>query len=147
MVEGTGNCLKSKDHQKNKDITTCSGYKINHHFRVWSDGCLLNRVYVKSVHYKKNGVGWWILNSPKNMEVSFWGKAVYGNNDCSNQTPVYPNGKKNSNLSTILYDYPMREKFSVTKEALHSSWGVKSSNNCSWVSNNDEIKLHDKPCN
>ncbi|MDR1346536.1 MAG: PKD domain-containing protein [Bacteroidales bacterium] len=144
-VTGTGDCKQKKDHEKQKDISTCSGYKINHHFRVWSSAGL-NRVYVKNVHYKKNSLGWWILKKADRMEASFWGKVVYGNADCSSQTPVYPNGKTNSGKSTLLYDYPMGQKFSVSRKAVHSSWKVKSSSSCSWASNSDELQLHDNFC-
>jgi PKD repeat protein len=145
QVLGTGDCKQKCDHERHKDISTCSGYKINHHFRVWSIGGL-NRVYVKNVHYKKNSSGWWILKKADRMEVSFWGKVVYGNADCTNQTPIYPNGKTNSGKNTLLYDYPMKNPFTVTRAALHSSWKVKSSSSCSWIYSNDEIKLHDKTC-
>ncbi|MDR1346118.1 MAG: PKD domain-containing protein [Bacteroidales bacterium] len=152
-VTGTGDCILNKDHQRHKDISTCSGYKINHHFRVWSVGCL-KRVYVKNVHYKKNSLGWWILKKASNMNVSFGGNVVYPipNNkievlfNCTTTTPVYPNGKSNSNKSMLLYDYPMKKDFRVKKESVHSSWSVKSSGSCSWASNSNEIKLHDKPC-
>jgi PKD repeat protein len=153
-VTGTGNCILRKDHQRHKDINTCSGYKINHHFRVWSVGGL-NRVYVKNVHYKKNSLGWWILKKASNMNASFGGNVVYqivlpnGKKifDCTTTTPVYPNGKNNSKKSILLYDYPMgKTPFRVRKESVYSSWQVKSSSSCSWASNSSEIKLHAGPC-